>query len=149
MWRRVRLTEVPADTSVVELIERLGGYDVVVVDVDDTLVPDGASGPRLSARVAEAAEAALRAGVGRLVVVSNDSGDRAPEVEGVVWRVNKPWTRRARLGIAPADRVAVVGDRMPDGFLAWRWGVDFYRAAGSRRRSWPRWLFITEPLNGT
>lgn len=147
---------VPDDVSAIDLIGRLGGYDVVVVDVDDTLVRDGAPALDLAAGVGAARRAAGRAGVGRLLVVSNGSRSRAAGVDGVIWQANKPWTRSARLGISSADVVAVVGDRLlPDGLLARRWGADFYLvAAPGERLRWPsglqarlrRLLFTVEAL---
>jgi len=127
MWRRTRLIEVPEHVSVVDLIGRLGEFDVVIVDVDNTLVPDDASASMMAARLEEVRKASLRCGLDRLLVVSNGSRSRAVDGDGVIWEVNKPWTRAARLGISPRDVVAVVGDRMlPDGLLARRWGADFY-----------------------
>jgi predicted HAD superfamily phosphohydrolase YqeG len=132
VWRRTRLRAIPPEVSVIALIARLGSYDVVVVDVDDTLVPDRASAPELRARLEEARDAARRGGVGRLVVVSNGSRNRARPGDGVVWEVNKPWTRAARLGISAPDTVAVIGDRLvPDGLLAWRWGADLFLTGDS------------------
>jgi len=161
MWRRTRLIRVPEHVSVIDLIGRLGRFDVVVVDVDNTLVPDEASASMLAASLEEVREASLRCGIDRLLVVSNGSRSRAVEGDGVVWQVNKPWTRASRLGISPRDVVAVVGDRMlPDGLLAHRWSADFYltsfssaregsgshllRALGTMIR---RWLFTVVPLD--
>jgi len=129
MLRRTRLITVPEQVSVIDLIGRLSEFDVVVVDVDNTLVPDDAPAAMLSARIEEARRASLQCGIGRLLVVSNGSRSRAVEGDGVIWRVNKPWTRAKRLGISPRDAVAVVGDRVfPDGLLARRWSADFYLA---------------------
>ena len=161
MWRRTRLIVVPEHVSVIDLIGRLGGFDIVVVDVDNTLVPDEASASMLAGGLEEARKASLRAGVDRLAVVSNGSRGRAVESDGVIWEVNKPWTRVARLGISPRDTVAVVGDRvLTDGLLARRWSADFYLApfspTGGPARSRllraleatvRRWLFTVVPLD--
>jgi len=121
------LNVVPDHMSAIDLIGRLGGFDVVVIDVDNTLVPDEASPSMLTSCLEEARKAAVRCGIARLLVVSNGSCSRAVEGDGVIWEVNKPWTRAARLGISSRDLVAVVGDRvLPDGLLARRWGADFY-----------------------
>jgi predicted HAD superfamily phosphohydrolase YqeG len=160
MLHRKRLVTVPEDVSVIDLIPRLRRYDVVVVDVDDTLVPDGAPGSLVAARLEEVRTAWQACAGGRLVVVSNGSRRRAGRHDGVVWQVNKPWTRARRLSISPNETVAVVGDRlMVDGLLARRWGADFYMmsAPGSchRPHSVPalglgrrvrRWLFDQEPF---
>lgn len=131
MWQKTPLIVVPPTTSTIELIGRLGGFDVVVVDVDGTLVPDRAAADTLSEAVERAGAAAAEAGVGRLVIVSNAGRHRGAAGDGVVWQVNKPWTRKRRLGISPLDAVAVVGDRLlPDGLLARRWGATFYLMSG-------------------
>jgi predicted HAD superfamily phosphohydrolase YqeG len=139
MWRRTPLTDVPGHLSITELIARLGRFDVVVVDLDDTLAPDEAPLPARRRRLAEAHAAAVHAGIPRLLVVSNGHRSRGEPGDGVVWQVNKPWTRAARLRISAGDSVAVVGDRIiPDGLLARRWGAHLYLVPGSAHPGSPR-----------
>lgn len=151
------MVAVPHGVSVTDLIGRLGDRDVVVVDVDGTLVPDRASAEILEAGVGEVLDAAQRSGIGRVLVVSNASRSRGRPGDGVVWEVNKPWTRAARLGISEDDAVAMIGDRVvPDGLLARRLGADFYLMPGPRSAGRPgpgraaavlrRFLFRVTPL---
>ncbi len=138
MLRRTHAVFVPDRVSVTDVIARLRGAEVIVVDVDNTLVPDKAPNEHLRQQLVAAREAAARAGADRLVAVSNGSRDRAT-VDGVVWQVNKPFTRRSRLGITPNDSVVVVGDRiLVDGLLAWRWNAPIYLRPWSAEVSIPR-----------
>jgi predicted HAD superfamily phosphohydrolase YqeG len=127
MWKRTRLINVADDLPAAGLLLRLGSYDLVVIDVDNTLAPDEAPGREMAIRLDEARAAARRAGIGRLVVISNGPRTRAVPGDGVLWEVSKPFTRASRLGVAPGQSVAVVGDKvLTDGFLAHRLGADFY-----------------------
>jgi predicted HAD superfamily phosphohydrolase YqeG len=157
MLRKTRLIEVPGELSVIDLLPRLKGFDVVVVDVDNTLVPDAAPAWMLEVRLEELRTVSRQCGISRTLVVSNGSRSRATGSDGVVWQVNKPWTRAERLRISKHEAVAVVGDRLlPDGLLAWRWGADFYLIvnrevlpSGVSRRFAAlarRWLFAERPL---
>lgn len=146
--------------SVIDLIPTLKELDVIVVDVDNTLVRDTAPASTLAIRLEELRAESKRCGIGRALVVSNGNRSRAAGSDGVIWQVNKPWTRAARLRISRRDAVAVIGDRMlPDGLLAWRWGADFYmithiagratrpsHAGGRLAALARRWLFDTQPL---
>jgi predicted HAD superfamily phosphohydrolase YqeG len=160
MLRRARLIEVPWELSVIDLLPRLSGFDVVVVDVDNTLVPDSAPASMLANRLEELRAESKRWRIGRTLVVSNGSRSRAIGSDGVIWQINKPWTRAARLNISKNETVAVIGDRLLlDGLLAWRWGAHFYlvtqradrttRATGAADRLTAlarRWLFDEQSL---
>ena len=142
--RRTPLIDVPAAVSAADLISRLGHVDVVVLDVDDTLVPREAPAAELAARIEEVRGAAERSGAGRLVVMSNGRRSRAVPGDGVLWDAGKPLTRAAAAGIRAGERVAVVGDKiLSDGLLAHRWEAEFYllRLAGAGRApAIPAWL---------
>ena len=134
---RRRAYEVEDRHTVLDLIESLAGFDVVTIDVDNTLIPDRASAGFLAAMTDTAHRVAAEAGVGRLVIVSNAARDRSIGA-GIVWQVNKPFTRRSRLGIRPQDSVAVIGDRIGvDGLLAWRWRATLLLRPWDPRRSMP------------
>jgi len=161
MWRRTRLIAVPDDVSMMQLIGRLDDFDIVVVDVDNTLAPDDAPGPVMAARLDEVRRAFRMSGNGRLVVASNGPRSRAVAGDGIVWEMDKPLTRRSRLGISRRDSVAVVGDKvLTDGVLAHRWRAAFYlkpftpRSEGQRpglrrvlERVVRRLLFAEGPLD--
>ncbi len=118
---------VPDDVSTDELVGRLGEYDVVVVDIDNTLTADQAPGPVVAASLDEVRRTAQRCGVGRVVALSNGSPSRALPGDGVVWNAGKPLTARTAIGVAAGESAAVVGDKvLSDGVLAHRWGAVFY-----------------------
>jgi predicted HAD superfamily phosphohydrolase YqeG len=159
MRRRTRLVMVPDDLSMADLIGRLGGYDVVVVDVDNTLTPDEAPGSVVAASLDEIRAAAQQGGVGRLVALSNGSPYRAVAGDGVMWAAGKPFTKMSAVGVGAGQSVAVVGDKiLTDGVLAHRWRAVFYlkpltspsgrRPMVSRAVGWlaRRLLFAAQPL---
>jgi predicted HAD superfamily phosphohydrolase YqeG len=102
------------------LVTAASGPVVLVFDADNTLVPQGASVRVFQRRVIDAIERfeALPA-VSRVVVLTNGPDRQAPEV---IYRGNKPWTTRKRLGLeATQEAVWVIGDQiLTDGLLAWR-----------------------------
>ena len=135
MLRRITAHEVNERLAALEVIRHLGRFDAVLVDVDNTLVPDRAPADLLRTVTAAAQRTAAEAGVGRLLVISNAPRDRAIGA-GIVWQVNKPFTRRSRLGLRRRDSVAVIGDRiLVDGVLAWRLGATFLLRPWSPERS--------------
>ena len=137
--RRTTAFLVPDNVSAVDVIGYLGGTDIVVIDLDNTLVPDGAANDHVEHLLAAARQAASDAGIGRLIAISNGSSARSTGRDGVVWQVNKPFTRRSRLGIGSRASIAVIGDRiLIDGLLAWRWNAPVFLTTWSPEVSIPR-----------
>lgn len=107
------------------MVTATSGPVVLVFDADNTLVPQGASVREFQRRVEDTIERfeAMRA-VSRVVVLTNGPDRQAPEV---IYRGNKPWTTRKRLGLeATQEAVWVIGDQiLTDGLLAWRIGAAY------------------------
>ena len=122
--RRVPLVRLDAVDDLLQLVGDEEGNLVVLLDLDNTLVPYEAAGPARSREAdRKLAEIEDSPGIGRVVVVSN--GRRAG-VRGGVTQAWKPFTTRRRLGLSATDSVWVVGDQvLTDGLLAWRLGADF------------------------
>lgn len=127
---------------------------VLVFDADNTLVRQGAPAQEFAEIVnGEIDRFTGLEAVNRVVVITN-----GPErgVDRMISRGNKPWTGRARLGLAGSDgEVWVIGDQiLIDGVLAWRLGARFIHLviaeAGESPRqatmrlvgSWVRRLFF-------
>lgn len=127
MIRRAPLVEVADVDGLLDLVREAPVPVTLIVDVDNTLVRQGAP-PEEFVPVVEAAIDRLEsaAGVDRVLVLSNGA-DRA--VPRMVSRGHKPWTTRRRLGLTdPGSNVVVVGDQvLTDGLLAWRLGAVYAR----------------------
>ncbi len=125
MFRRVPITVAEDLDHVAELAAAGPSGLVVLFDVDNTLVRQGADPQEFIARVKEAvARFEAIPAVGRVALVSNGA-DRG--IPGMISRGNKPWTTRRRLGLTGEEtEVWIVGDQIiTDGLLAWRLGVPF------------------------
>ncbi|HEX9853785.1 MAG TPA: hypothetical protein VGC47_00515 [Acidimicrobiia bacterium] len=111
--------------SVVAAVAASGDPVVLILDVDNTLAPQG-SEPEEFGRLVNAAIDRLETieAIDRLIVLSNGAQRGVPRM---VSRGNKPWTTRRRLGLRGGDdTVIVVGDQvLTDGLLAWRLGASF------------------------
>jgi predicted HAD superfamily phosphohydrolase YqeG len=110
------------------LVDRAHEELVLVVDADNTLVPQGADLEVFRSGVTAAIERfTAHPNVARIVVLTNGP-DRG--VPSMIHRGNKPWTTRRRLGLDRGDRVWVVGDQiLTDGILARRLGATFVHLA--------------------
>ena len=111
--------------EVARLVAASPGPNIVIFDADNTLVPQGATLDVFRAGVAAAMERfESLPSVDRVIVLTN-----GPErgVPGMIYRGNKPWTTRRRLGLAEATAALwVVGDQiLTDGVLAWRFGATY------------------------
>ena len=118
-------TSVADIDEVANLIDDAASPLVLIFDVDNTIVRQGAGPDEFAVAVHDARDrfAALPS-VERVILLTN-----GPE-RGVPWlesRGNKPWTSRRRLGLREWEgEVWVVGDQVvTDGALAWRLGARF------------------------
>ncbi len=125
MFHRVPIRDAEDLDRIAELAAAAPSGLVMLCDVDNTLVRQGADPEEFLARVTEAV-ARLEAipSVARVALVSNGTERGIP---GMISRGNKPWTTRRRLGLTGGEaEVWVVGDQIiTDGLLAWRLGVPF------------------------
>ncbi len=104
---------------------RSGSNKVVILDVDNTLAPQGASLDEFGVLVNGAIDRLEASpGIGRVIALTN-----GPQrgVGRMISRGNKPWTTRRRLGLRGDSRqVVVIGDQvLTDGVLAWRLNATF------------------------
>jgi predicted HAD superfamily phosphohydrolase YqeG len=125
MFHRVPMQLATDLNEVADLVAAAPGPNIVVFDADNTLVPQGAALGVFQAGVTAAIKRfeALPS-VDRVIVLTN-----GPErgVPGMIYRGNKPWTTRRRLGLDEAtSTIWVVGDQiLTDGVLAWRFGATY------------------------
>ncbi len=125
MFHRVPMQQTADLDEVADLVAAAPGSNIVVFDADNTLVPQGAA---LDVFQVEVTAAIKRfeslPSVDRVIVLTN-----GPErgVPGMIYRGNKPWTTRRRLGLDEASAaIWVVGDQiLTDGVLAWRFGATY------------------------
>ncbi len=158
--RRIQSAFVNDIDEVAARVDAEPGPLIMIFDADNTLVPQGASPSEFARRVNEVIDR-FEPLVTRVIVISN-----GPErgADRMISRVNKPWTRRIRLGIRRRSRIPiwVVGDQVfSDGLLAWRLGAVFLHCAidpdddfpgQSKQRRLGRFLapliFRKKPLSG-
>ena len=120
--RRIAKQDASSLDDVANLLDDTAGPVVLVFDVDNTLVRQGAP-PGEFIVVVNAAIDRFEAhpSVGRVIALTNGAQRGVPRL---VSRGNKPWTTRRRLGLT--GDVVVVGDQiLTDGVLAWRLGATF------------------------
>ncbi|MCP4306275.1 MAG: hypothetical protein GY788_15690 [bacterium] len=110
--------------DVADLLSDSAAPVVLVVDVDNTLVRQGAPADEFAAVVNAAIDCfEEHQAVARVIALTNGAQRGVPRL---VSRGNKPWTTRRRLGLRGDVVVVVVGDQiMTDGILAWRLGATF------------------------
>ena len=111
--------------EVAELIAAASGPNIVVFDADNTLVPQGAALDVFKAGVTDAIKRfESLPSVDRVIVLTNGPQRGVP---GMIYRGNKPWTTRRRLGLdGETAAIWVVGDQiLTDGVLAWRFGATY------------------------
>jgi predicted HAD superfamily phosphohydrolase YqeG len=120
------------------------GPVVVVFDVDNTLVPQGAAPTNFARTVAQALDRfEAVAGVERVIMLTNGAPRGA---RGIIADGNKPWTARRRLGLSGGEDIWVVGDQvLTDGVLARRLGGTFCHLVMTtvdepRRQALMRWV---------
>ena len=108
--------------DVANLLSDTAGPVVLVFDVDNTLVRQGAPPGEFIAVVNAAIDRfEAHPSVSRVIALTNGAQRGVPRL---VSRGNKPWTTRRRLGLT--GDVVVVGDQiLTDGVLAWRLGAAF------------------------
>ncbi len=115
--------------EVERLVAAHPGPLVVIFDVDNTIVPQGAGRLELATAVESTIERfESLPGVERVIMLTN-GGSRG--VERMIGRGNKPWTTRRRLRLTGTTaEIWVVGDQvLTDGALAWRLGGSFVHLA--------------------
>lgn len=125
MFRRVPMQRAVDLDSVAELVDAAPGPNTIIFDADNTLVPQGAALDVFRTGVTAAIKRfESLPSVDRVIVLTN-----GPErgVPGMIYRGNKPWTTRRRLGLDEAtSTIWVVGDQiLTDGVLAWRFGATY------------------------
>jgi len=149
--RHMALGRIPsaAVRDIDEVAARLAtqpGPLVLILDADNTLVPQGAAPRQFAQRVNEVIDRFEElVAVERVIVLSN-----GPQrgVDRMIGRGNKPWTSRRRLGLTrrSAATTWVVGDQvLTDGILAWRLRAEFFLHAIDPTDDFPsqarlRWL---------
>lgn len=145
--RRVRLHATATEEDALALLDDAAGPVTLIVDVDNTLVRQGARPDEFVAMVNRGLDRfGAHPMVARLIALSNGPPRGVPRIIG---RGNKPWTSRRRLGLNRGDRVWVLGDQvLTDGLLAWRLQAPFLNLVVSdqeplrqaRMRRYGRWL---------
>lgn len=122
-FRRVPLRRIRTLDDVEAFIRSSPGRNVVIFDIDNTLVPQHVR-PDDFIEVVNAAIDRFEANptVERVIALTNGP---QRDVTRIVSRGNKPWTTRRRLGLRGVQSpIVVVGDQvLTDGLLAWRLGA--------------------------
>ena len=124
MMRRGLKVEV-ADLDELEVaLDAADGPVVVVFDVDNTLVRQGAAPADVARTVAHTLDRFEGvAGVERVIMLTNGAPRGAADI---IAGGNRPWTARRRLGLSGGEKIWVVGDQvLTDGVLARRFGGTF------------------------
>jgi len=119
---RTRLRRIESLGEVAGYVASVNPGVVLIVDVDNTLVPQGLPPDEFRATVDEALDwLDALSGVRRVIAITNGPHRG---VDRLMARGNKPWTSRRRLGLTNrTELVVVVGDQvLTDGLLAWRLG---------------------------
>jgi predicted HAD superfamily phosphohydrolase YqeG len=125
MLGRVQMYDVRSLDEVVDFVDSSAGENVIISDVDNTLVPQDVSLGEFGAVVnASIDRLEAQPTVARVIALTNGP---EREVSRLVSRGNKPWTSRRRLGLRGTPTpVVVVGDQvLTDGLLAWRLRATF------------------------
>ena len=123
MFGRVPLHNIRSLDDVVTFVGNDDPGNVVIFDVDNTLVPQGVSLEEFGVSVNGAIDRfETIPGVLRVIALTNGPERGVPRM---VSRGNKPWTTRRRLGLRGVHKpIIVVGDQLlTDGLLAWRLGA--------------------------
>lgn len=125
MISRVPMRAVRSLDEVLAFMESSDGKKVLILDVDNTLAPQGASREDFGHLVDGAIDRfEANGGCGRVIALTNGPQRGVPRM---ISRGNKPWTSRRRLGLERGhEAIIVVGDQIvTDGVLAWRLKATF------------------------
>ena len=125
MFGRVTIRDVRSLDDVGAFLASGDRRKVLILDVDNTLAPQGAPLDEFGVLVNGAIDRfEAGPGVDRVIALTNGPQRDVPRM---VSRGNKPWTTRRRLGLKEVRLpIVVVGDQvLTDGVLAWRLGATF------------------------
>lgn len=125
MLGRVPMVDVRSLAHAVTYVESGDRDQVLICDVDNTLVPQGVTLDEFAIIVNEAIDRLEAVDHVATVIPLTNGPQRG--VDRVIGGGNKPWTTRRRLGLR-GDRssITVIGDQvLTDGALAWRLGATF------------------------
>ena len=117
---RARMRRIESLDDVVDFVQSRAAGHILIFDVDNTLVRQGAPLDEFGREVNAAIDRfESMPGVERVIVLTNGAERGVPRM---ISRGNKPWTSRRRLGLRGLRTpVVVVGDQiLTDGLLAWR-----------------------------
>lgn len=117
---RAKMRRIESLEDVVDFVESHDAAHILIFDVDNTLVRQGAPLDEFGREVNAAIDRfESTPGVERVIVLTNGAERGVPRM---ISRGNKPWTSRRRLGLRGVRTpVVVVGDQiLTDGLLAWR-----------------------------
>lgn len=117
---RARMRRIESLEDVVYFVQSDASDHILIFDVDNTLVRQGAPLDEFGREVNAAIDRfESTPGVERVIVLTNGAERGVPRM---ISRGNKPWTSRRRLGLRGVRTpVVVVGDQiLTDGLLAWR-----------------------------
>lgn len=117
---RARMRRIESLEDVVDFVQAHATNHILIFDVDNTLVRQGAPLDEFGKAVNAAIDRFESIpGVERVIVLTNGAERGVPRM---ISRGNKPWTSRRRLGLRGVRTpVVVVGDQiLTDGLLAWR-----------------------------
>ena len=111
MLARFPIRDVQSLDEVMAFVESTEGQKVIILDVDNTLAPQGVPLTEFGQLVNSAIDRVeANPSVARVITLSN--GARR-EVARMVNRGNKPWTTRRRLGLRGSSApLVVVGDQV-------------------------------------
>ena len=129
MLRRV-VRQVVDDLDAVALLAARANHRLILIlDADNTLVPQGAPQNEFRDRVNDAISRFEQIPTIEKAIVLTNGPRRG--VDRMISRGNKPWTSRKRLGLVGGNtEVWVVGDQvLTDGLLAWRLGALYLQRA--------------------
>lgn len=145
--RRVPLQSTATEDEALALLDSAAEPVTLIVDVDNTLVRQGARPDEFVAVVNRGLDRfEAHPMVARLIALSNGT---QRGVSRIIGRGNKPWTSRRRLSLGRGENVWVIGDQvLTDGLLAWRVRAPFLHLVVSaeeplrqaRMRRYGRWL---------
>ncbi len=125
MFGRVPIRDVRSLDDVGAFVASSDPRKVPILDVDNTLAPQGAPLDEFGVLVNGAIDRfETSPGVHRVIALTNGPQRDVPRM---ISRGNKPWTTRRRLGLKEIlFPIVVVGDQvLTDGMLAWRLGATF------------------------
>lgn len=125
MFARVPMRDVRSLDDVIAFVESNGSPCVIIFDVDNTLVPQGAPIAEFGVLLNGAIDRVeAHPNISRVIPLTNGP---QRDVSRLVGRGNKPWTTQRRLGLREnRSPVVVVGDQvLTDGLLAWRFRATF------------------------